>query len=87
MKIFFRVVEDIFENYKLKNSYELIRNDSNIGAISSFLDRLELFEAEWIFMVHQDDFYHPDHFSTLISEIQQVNKEVSVIFTAMQRIM
>jgi glycosyltransferase involved in cell wall biosynthesis len=79
------IVEYIFENYKLKNSYELIRNDANIGAISSFLDRLELFEAEWIFMVHQDDYYHPDHFSTLISEIQHANKEVSVIFTAMQR--
>jgi glycosyltransferase involved in cell wall biosynthesis len=80
------IIQNIFKNYSLKNKYLLIRNEKNIGAISSFLDRLELFESEWIIMVHQDDVYHDNHMSTLAKSIAEAEASVGLIFTAMQRV-
>ncbi len=79
-------IENIFANFQMRNEYRLVKNKKNIGPISTFLDQLELFQAEWIFMVHQDDYYHPDHFSTLISEIEKSPESVGLVFTAMKRI-
>ena len=79
------IIQNLFRKHSFKNSYELIKNDENVGAISTFLDKLEIFHSEWIFMVHQDDYYHPNHFSTLIDQINQVDSNVSTVFTAMKR--
>ena len=79
------IIEDLFSKYKMRNTYKLVQNSSNIGAISTFLDRLDLFEQDWIFMVHQDDFYHPDHFETLIEGISKASASTSLVFTAMKR--
>ena len=59
------LIEEIFSKSVLKNEYTLLKNKRNIGAISSFLDRLDQFDSEWIVMIHQDDIYHPDHIKTL----------------------
>lgn len=80
-----QIIEKLFSEFTFKNKYELIKNESNIGPISSFLDRLEVFESEWIVMIHQDDYYHPNHISTLINGIKGADSEVGVVFTAMQR--
>jgi glycosyltransferase involved in cell wall biosynthesis len=80
------LIEEIFSKSVLKNEYTLLKNKRNIGAISSFLDRLDQFDSEWIVMIHQDDVYHPDHISTLNSAIKAENKNTGVIFTAMKRI-
>ena len=79
------IISKILKKYELKNTYNLIKNQKNIGAISSFLDRLELFNSEWIIMVHQDDFYHPDHIKSLADEIREIQSNFSIVFTAMQR--
>ena len=80
------IIQNIFKNYSLKNNYRIIRNEKNIGAISSFLDRLDLFESEWIAMIHQDDVYHDNHISTLANAINDSKDSVALIFTAMQRV-
>jgi glycosyltransferase involved in cell wall biosynthesis len=80
------LIEDIFSKNTFKNEYTLLNNNRNIGAISSFLDRLDQFESDWIVMVHQDDVYHPDHISTLTSAITASDENTGVIFTAMKRI-
>ena len=59
------LIEDIFSINTFKNNYTLLKNHKNIGPISSFLDRLDQFNCDWIVMIHQDDIYHPDHISTL----------------------
>lgn len=79
------ILNNLFDTFELKNTYKLIKNQKNIGAISSFLDRLELFDSEWIIMIHQDDYYHPDHIKSLVNEIKQVSPTCSIAFTAMQR--
>lgn len=80
------IIKNIFQNYSLKNEYKLFKNKKNIGAISSFLDQLELFDSEWIVMIHQDDHYHTDHISTLKFAMSNCTEETSVIFSAMNRI-
>ena len=80
------LIEEIVSKSILKNQYTLLKNKRNIGAISSFLDRLDQFDSEWIVMIHQDDIYHPDHISTLNSAIKATDANTGVVFTAMKRI-
>ena len=80
------LIEEIFSKSSMKNSYELLRNNRNIGPISSFLDRLDQFESDWIVMLHQDDIYHPDHISTLTKAMTDSDQNTGIIFTAMRRI-
>ena len=80
------LIEDILSKNTFKNEYTLFKNNKNIGAISSFLDRLDQFESEWIVMIHQDDIYHSNHISTLTSAMNATNEDTGIIFTAMKRI-
>jgi glycosyltransferase involved in cell wall biosynthesis len=80
------MISNILSKANLKNEYTLYINDKNIGAISSFLDRLDQFDCDWIVMVHQDDYYHPDHISTLASALREESESTGIVFTAMQRI-
>jgi glycosyltransferase involved in cell wall biosynthesis len=80
------IVKEVISGNNLKNSYSVISNSKNIGAISSFLDQLEIFQSKWILMIHQDDYYHPNHIQTLIDGINSTGDETSVLFTAMNRI-
>ena len=80
------LIEDIFSINTFKNNYTLLKNHKNIGPISSFLDRLDQFNCDWIVMIHQDDIYHPDHISTLTSAMRNADKNTGAIFTAMKRI-
>lgn len=78
-------INKIQEKYKLKNEYILIKNKKNIGPISSFLDRLNLFHSDWIFMIHQDDFYHQNHIAVLKEAIENLNDSVGIVFSGMKR--
>jgi glycosyltransferase involved in cell wall biosynthesis len=80
------MISNILSKSTLKNEYTFFRNDQNIGAISSFLDRLDQFDCDWIVMVHQDDYYHPDHISTLASALKEESENTGIVFAAMQRI-
>ena len=80
------MISSILSKTTLKNEYTFFQNDQNIGAISSFLDRLDQFDCDWIVMVHQDDYYHPDHISTLASALKEESETTGIVFTAMQRI-
>ena len=80
------LIEDIFSRNTFKNEYTLLKNNKNIGAISSFLDRLDQFDCDWIVMVHQDDVYHSNHISTLTLAMNATNEDTGIIFTAMKRI-
>ena len=80
------MISNILSKSFLKNEYTLFKNDQNIGAISSFLDRLDQFDCDWIVMVHQDDVYHSNHISTLTSAMNVTNEDTGMIFTAMKRI-
>lgn len=80
------MISNILSKSTLKNEYTLFKNDRNIGAISSFLDRLDQFDCDWIVMVHQDDYYHSNHIATIASALQEESESSGIVFTAMQRI-
>jgi glycosyltransferase involved in cell wall biosynthesis len=80
------MISSILSKSTLKNEYTLFKNDQNIGAISSFLDRLDQFDCDWIVMIHQDDVYHSNHIRTLTSAMNVRNEDTGMIFTAMKRI-
>ena len=80
------MISNILSKNTLKNEYTLFKNDQNIGAISSFLDRLDQFDCDWIVMVHQDDYYHSNHIATIASALKEVSESSGIVFTAMQRI-
>ena len=80
------ILENIFDQYSFRNSYQLVKNKKNIGPISTFLDRLDIFDSEWLIMIHQDDFYHSNHISMLKNQLQKVNDATGLVFSAMQRI-
>ena len=80
------IIQNFISTKTLKNEYRLIKNSKNIGAISSFFDQQDLFESEWIVMIHQDDEYHPEHIQTLVDGMNSSSSQTSVVFTAMKRI-
>ena len=61
------------------------RNLQNLGAGGSLDNALKigLIETPWFAMMHQDDFYLPNHVETLIEEIQGANQNTVGICTAM----
>jgi glycosyltransferase involved in cell wall biosynthesis len=79
------IIEDLFQNFNFKNEYRLIKNQINIGPISTFMDRLDLFDAEWIFMIHQDDFYHENHVQVLVEAIENSKPETGIVFSGVIR--
>ena len=64
---------------------KLIRNDSNLGAGGSLKKTIESGEisTEWFTAIHQDDFYMPDHISTLREAIENAGSHVIGICTSM----
>jgi len=80
------IIENLFSKNIFKNEYTLLKNNKNIGPISSFLDRLDQFDCDWVVMIHQDDHYHPDHIRTLSSAFKAAEDSTGVVFTGMQRI-
>jgi glycosyltransferase involved in cell wall biosynthesis len=80
------IVQNFLSSKTLKNEYRLIKNSKNIGAISSFFDQQDLFQSDWLVMIHQDDEYHPNHIQTLVDGMNSSASQTSVVFTAMKRI-
>ena len=80
------IIKNHLSNRNNRNLYKLYTNEKNVGAISSFLDQLNIFDCEWLFMIHQDDIYHSNHISTLANAISEVSEDTSVVFTAMNRV-
>jgi glycosyltransferase involved in cell wall biosynthesis len=79
------IIQSFFLNFNFRNEYQLVQNETNVGAISSFLKRLDLFESDWLILVHQDDYYAPNHISTLLNAIKATSEDTSIVFTAMKR--
>ena len=66
-------------------SLTLHRNEHNLGAGGS-LDhalRIGLVDTPWLAMMHQDDFYLPNHFEVLINTIQSASPTTVGVCTAM----
>lgn len=69
---------------KLSNlSFQIIRNQKNLGAGGSLNLNLNLINTPWFTTMHQDDFYKPNHISTLIKLINNADDEISGVSATM----
>ena len=89
----------VIDNFSTDNSWEeiqswsntfgsrltLIRNDSNLGGGGSLKKAIEdgVIATPWFTALHQDDFYLPNHISTLSEAIRKSEKNVICICTSM----
>lgn len=75
------------QNWKneLGDALILHRNEQNLGAGGSLDNALRtgLIRTPWFAMMHQDDFYLPNHFETIVSEIKASSGNVVGICTSM----
>lgn len=63
--------------------FRLLKNSSNVGAMGNWTLNLHHVKTEWITMIHQDDFYKPNHISTLNKLIKNADKNVIGVCTTM----
>lgn len=69
---------------KLSNlSFQIIRNPKNLGAGGSLNLNLHLINTPWFTTMHQDDFYKPNHISTLLELINNADDEISGVSATM----
>jgi glycosyltransferase involved in cell wall biosynthesis len=69
---------------KLSNlKFQIIRNSKNLGAGGSLNLNLHHIHTPWFTTMHQDDFYKPNHISTILKLINQSDENVSGVSTTM----
>lgn len=69
---------------KLSNlNVELVKNPRNLGAGGSLYLNLNRIRTPWFLTMHQDDFYKPNHISTLIQKIGEATDEVTGVSATM----
>jgi glycosyltransferase involved in cell wall biosynthesis len=69
---------------KLSNlNVQIIINPNNLGAGGSLNLNLHRINTPWFLTMHQDDFYNPNHVSTLIELIKKAGDDVSGVSATM----
>jgi glycosyltransferase involved in cell wall biosynthesis len=77
---------EIINNWpqKLSNlNVKVVRNSRNLGAGGSLYLNLTRIDTPWFTTMHQDDFYKPNHISTLIKKIGEATDEISGVSATM----
>jgi glycosyltransferase involved in cell wall biosynthesis len=62
-----------------------VRNPLNLGATGSLYANIDLSPTDWLITMHQDDFYLPDHISTLADLIDTASTTTAIVSTSMGR--
>lgn len=61
----------------------LVRNKSNIGVPANIYSNIEKFQTPWFCNFHQDDFYKPNHVSTINQLISSAGNDIVGVSTTM----
>lgn len=61
----------------------VVKNKKNLGAYGSLFYNLSKVRTEWFCWFHQDDYYKPNHMSTLLDLISKSQKDVVGVSTTM----
>ena len=79
------VTKKMFKEWEkvYKNKFQFIQNDINYGSHGSLLKNLNNISTPWFCTLHQDDFYKPNHVSTLINLISKGGKNIVGVSTTM----
>jgi glycosyltransferase involved in cell wall biosynthesis len=65
------------------NRIDIVQNKNNLGAYGSLFSNLNKVKTEWFCWIHQDDYYKPNHVSTLLELITRSKKDVVGVSTTM----
>jgi glycosyltransferase involved in cell wall biosynthesis len=79
------VTKKMFKEWEkvYKNKFQFIQNDINYGSHGSLLKNLNNISTPWFCTLHQDDFYKPNHVSTIINLIAKGGKNIVGVSTTM----
>jgi glycosyltransferase involved in cell wall biosynthesis len=66
-----------------KKNFRYVRNNLNYGGAGSLYRNLHKIKTPWFCTLHQDDFYKPNHISSLIDLILCSNKNIVGVSTTM----
>jgi glycosyltransferase involved in cell wall biosynthesis len=77
--------EKIFKNWNLAygENFEFVKNKKNFGGHGSLFKNLHKIRTPWFCTLHQDDYYKPNHISTISNLISENQKNVVGVFTTM----
>ena len=76
---------NMFETWKkyYKKNFRYVRNNLNYGGGGSLYRNLHKIKTPWFCTLHQDDFYKPNHISSLVDLILCSNKNIVGVSTTM----
>jgi glycosyltransferase involved in cell wall biosynthesis len=79
------ITETMFAQWKkvYKNKFQFIKNEINYGAHGSQFKNLDAITTPWFCTLHQDDFYKPNHVSTIVDLITKSENNVVGVSTTM----
>lgn len=77
--------EKMFGKWKVvyKNNFQFVKNKVNYGAHGSLFANMERIKTPWFCTLHQDDFYKPNHVSTITELILENSKNTVGVSTTM----
>lgn len=79
------ITNEMFKEWErvYKNKFQFIKNKINYGAHGSLFHNLNNISTPWFCTLHQDDFYKPNHVSTIANLITNSNKNIVGVSTTM----
>jgi glycosyltransferase involved in cell wall biosynthesis len=66
-----------------KNRFQFVKNKVNYGGGGSLFKNIEKIKTKWFCTLHQDDFYKPNHISTIIDLITKSQNNTVGVSTTM----
>ncbi len=79
------ITKEMFKEWgrKYKDKFQFVKNEINYGAHGSLLKNLNNISTPWFCTLHQDDFYKPNHVSTIANLITNSKKNIVGVSTTM----
>ena len=79
------VTKKMFKDWKkvYKDKFKFIQNNNNYGSHGSLFKNLNNISTPWFCTLHQDDFYKPNHVSTIINLIAKGGEDIVGVSTTM----
>ena len=66
-----------------RSNFHFVKNESNYGGAGSLYKNLNKIKTPWFCTLHQDDFYKPNHVSTIANLITSSKKNIVGVSTTM----
>ena len=79
------VTKKMFKDWEkvYKDKFKFIQNNNNYGSHGSLFKNLNNISTPWFCTLHQDDFYKPNHVSTIINLIAKGGEDIVGVSTTM----